>query len=355
MTALRRTPRSRGYHFPAEWEPHAGTCIGWPHNRNDWPGKLTAVRGVYGEIARHLTAAEFLYVLVPTAESESQARRTFINAGANLERVQFFRIPTNRSWTRDSGPLFLKHHSGSLALAHFRFTAWAKYPDFARDAKVPLRVARRLNLPVFATEFSLEGGAFDTNGDGVVVTTEECMLDQSVQPRNPALNRLEIEQRLRDYLGASEVVWLGRGIEGDDTHGHVDDFCRFVNPSTIVLSEARNHDPNQQILEENRERLEGTRFEVTRLPMPAPLFFKGRLLPASYANFYICNGLVLVPTFNDPNDRIALGVLAELFPTRVVVGIHAVDLVWGFGALHCLTQQQPIGEQQGRRLHPVVA
>lgn len=342
MIALRGTPRERGYFFPAEWEAHEGTWIGWPHNRNDWPGKLGAVRWVYGEIARHLTVSERLHVLVPTDRIERQARRLFRDAGADLDRVDFVRIPTDRNWTRDSGPLFLKHQNGSLAVAHFRFSAWAKYPDFKRDARVPLRVAARLELPVFATTFSLEGGAFDTNGNGVVMTTEECMLDQHTQARNPTFDRRQVERMLRDYLGVSDVLWLGRGIAGDDTHGHVDDFCRFVSPTTIVLGEARDAtDPNHNVLEENRERLEATNFDIVRLPMPSPLFFKGRRLPASYANFYIANQTVLVPTFNDPDDRVALGIVAELFPDRKVVGIHAVDLVWGLGALHCLTQQQP--------------
>lgn len=352
MGASPKPPRAKGYYFPAEWEPHEATWIGWPHNRQDWPGKLAAVRWVYGEIARHLTASEHLHVLVATADMEGQARRVLVDSGAQLDRVQFFRVPTNRSWTRDSGPIFLKHRSGSLAIAHFRFTAWAKYRDFARDAKVPRRVADRLGLPIFVTTFSLEGGAFDANGDGAVITTEECMLDQRVQARNPKLDRQQIERLIGDYLGASEVVWLGRGIKGDDTHGHVDDFCRFVNTATIVLCEAHNNDPNHQVLEENRERLEDTRFQVIRLPMPSPLFFKGRQLPASYANFYIANEAVLVPTFNDLNDRVALGILSELFRDRKVIGIHAVDLVWGLGALHCLTQQQPSSTSSaGRSQH----
>lgn len=342
MTALRGTPRKHGYFFPAEWERHEGTWIGWPHNRNDWPGKLGAVRWVYGEIARHLTAGEVLNVLASSMDIERQARRVFIDAGATMERVRFFRIPTNRSWTRDSGPLFLKHPSGAVAVAQFRFNAWAKYPDFARDAKVPVRVADRLGLPVFATTFNLEGGAFDTNGNGVVITTEECMLDQRIQARNPNLNRRQVERLLHDHLGTSEVIWLGRGIRGDDTHGHVDDFCRFVDTDTIVLCKAPSAaDSNYAALEENRERLESIRFDVVRLPMPSPLSFRRRQLPASYANFYIANETVLVPTFNDVNDRVALGILSELFRDRRVVGIHAVDLVWGLGALHCLTQQQP--------------
>ena len=350
MTALRGTPRRRGYFFPAEWERHEGTWIGWPHNRNDWPGKLGAVRWVYGEIGRYLTAGEILNVLVPSVDVERQARRVFLDAGTKMDRVRFFRIPTDRSWTRDSGPLFLKHRSGSVAIVHFRFNAWAKYPNFARDAKAPLRVADRLGMPVFTTTFNLEGGAFDTNGNGVVMTTEECMLDRSVQARNPTLNRQQIERMLHDYLGASEIIWLGRGIRGDDTHGHVDDFCRFADTDTILLAQAHNaEDSNYHALEENRERLENTRFEVVRLPMPSPLFFKKRQLPASYANFYIANETVLVPTFNDVNDRRALGLLSEVFRDRRVVGIHAVDLVWGLGALHCLTQQQPASTSSAGR------
>ncbi len=256
---------------------------------------------------------------------------------------------------RDFGPLFIRAESPrpELAIAGFRFNAWAKYPDWEKDCRVAERIARSTGRKRFVAsaagkEIVLEGGSIDVNGRGSVLTTEECLLDREVQARNPHLDRGAIESVLCDHLGAANVLWLGKGIAGDDTHGHVDDLCRFAGPHTIVLCrESDPHDANYPALEENRERLEGFRLEdgskpeVAFLPMPAPLFMEGQRLPASYANFYIANGVVLVPTFNDPNDRKALGILAELFPDRAVVGIHAVDLVWGLGTLHCLTQQEP--------------
>lgn len=240
-----------------------------------------------------------------------------------------------------------------VAINGFRFNGWAKYANWRKDAKVPARAAKSLHLRLFHPGYNgravvLEGGAIDVNGAGTVMTTEECLLDQETQPRNPGVGREAMEQSLRDALGVSNVLWLGRGIAGDDTHGHVDDVARFVNAATIVLCEESNpSDPNYPLLRENRERLRSARLEsgtppeIISLPMPAPLTFGGVRVPASYANFYCGNAAVLVPTFNDPNDRIALGILSELFPGRTVVGIHAVDLVWGLGTLHCLTQQQP--------------
>jgi agmatine deiminase len=240
-----------------------------------------------------------------------------------------------------------------VSIIRFRFNAWAKYPDWRKDNAVPRRAARSLGCTLFnaqvdGRDFVLEGGSIDVNGRGTLLTTEECLLDQQTQARNPGLSRAQIERGLRDALGVTNVLWLGRGIAGDDTHGHVDDLCRFVGPSTVVLcSESDPHDANYSALEENRERLEGmrledgSRIEVVRLPMPAPLTFNGQRLPASYANFYIANSVVLVPTFNNPNDRVALGVLSEIFSDRPVIGIHSVDLVWGLGTIHCLTQQQP--------------
>jgi len=271
--------------------------------------------------------------------------------------VRYFQFPTNRGWTRDTGPLFVRQAAearcGSLAIVGFQFNAWAKYPDWRRDAKLAASAARALRIPLLHAQvagrgFVLEGGSIDVNGGGTLLTTEECLLDPEVQVRNPGLSRVEIEAALRRFLGVTNILWLGRGIAGDDTHGHVDDFCRFVNPRTVVLAREIDHqDPNHRVLEENRERLEGMRLEnggkpdVVRLPMPSPLYFEKLRLPASYANFYIGNAAVLVPTFNDPKDRLALGTLAELFPGRPIVGIHAVDLVLGLGTLHCLTQQQP--------------
>lgn len=349
------TPARLGFRMPAEWEPHRATWIGWPHNATDWPGKLAPIGWVYGEIARRLAAGEVVRVLVNSGAHERQARRVLDRVGVALERVEFFRIPTNRGWTRDFGPWFLRRRTPEpeVAIARFRFTAWAKYPDWRKDDRVSEQVARRLRIRLFRAragrrDVVLEGGSIDVNGCGALLTTEECLLDPKVQVRNPGLSQAELEEVFRDYLGVTTVLWLGEGIAGDDTHGHVDDVCRFVGPRTVVLaSETDPHDANYRPLQENRERLEamrledGSKPEVVALPMPAPLFFAGRRLPASYANFYIANSAVLVPTFNDPHDRSALGILAELIPDRPVVGIHAVDLVWGLGTLHCLTQQEP--------------
>lgn len=341
-----------GYSMPAEWEPHEATWLAWPHNPTDWPDKLDTIRWVYTEIVRKLAPGEVVRMLVRSAAEERMARRYMERAGADVARVEFIRCPTDRGWTRDSGPLFVRR-PGETAIVHFHFNAWAKYPDWRKDRRVPEIAARALGKPLFharhqGQDFILEGGGIDVNGRGTLITTEECYLDPEVQVRNPGLSRADYEAVMKDYLGVTNVQWLGRGIAGDDTHGHVDDLCRFVNPRTLVMIREDNpHDVNYRPLAENWERVkdlrleDGSRPEVIPLPMPEPLFFDGGRLPASYANFYIANAAVLVPTFNDPKDREALGILAELFPDRPVVGIHAVDLVLGFGTLHCLTQQQP--------------
>jgi agmatine deiminase len=262
-------------------------------------------------------------------------------AGANLAAVEFFHAPTDRSWTRDYCPLFVKNRAGELALTNWRFNAWAKYDDWRNDAAIPATLAAALKLRAWEPGLVLEGGSIDVNGRGLLLSTEECLLSP-VQARNPQLTRSEIERALRDYLGARQVIWLHNGIAGDDTHGHIDDLARFVSPSTVVIaSEPDRTDPNYEPLRENLAILRKQPLRVVKLPMPAPLIFDDRRLPASYANFYIANGLVLVPTFNDPHDRIALNTLAGLFPDREVIGIHAVELVWGLGTLHCMTQQQP--------------
>jgi agmatine deiminase len=371
----RDSPAARGYRLPAEWEPHEATWIGWPHNKTDWPGKFAPIPWVYAEMVRRIAPGESVRILA-TRNVEKQARKVLSRAGVDLSRIEFFHWPTDRGWTRDFGPCFIRRagrhpnlersparsERTEVAVARFRFNAWAKYPDWQKDDAVPERIAKALKLRLFRARASssskggrdlcLEGGSIDVNGRGTLLTTEECLLDQSTQVRNPGLGRQDLERVFRDYLGATHALWLGRGIAGDDTHGHVDDICRFVGPRTVVL--AREDDPsdaNYRPLEENRERLagmrleDGSRVEVVPLPMPAPLYFNGQRLPASYANFYISNAAVLVPTFNDPKDRIALGTLAELIPDRPVVGIHAVDLVWGLGTLHCLTLQQPAVEQ----------
>jgi agmatine deiminase len=344
--------------MPAEWEPHEATWLAWPHNKRDWPGKFASIPWVFGEIVRKLLGGERVRLLVNSAAHAEGARRVLEQVGADLRRVQFMRCPTNRGWMRDTGPVFLRAEGPrpELAIARFHFNAWAKYPDWKHDDRIAELAVRRLKVRTFPIRSAgrrvvLEGGSIDVNGRGSVLTTEECLLDQQVQVRNPGMSRGEIEGILRDALGCGHVLWLGRGIAGDDTHGHVDDLCRFVDPTTVVLCQTSDpNDVNYAPLAENKERLEGmrtedgSRIEVIDLPMPAPLFFGGQRLPASYANFYIANSAVLVPTFNDPMDRVALGLLGEIFPDRIVVGIHAVDLVWGLGTLHCLTQQEPRGE-----------
>ncbi len=341
--------------MPAEWEPHEATWIGWPHNPTDWPGKLEPIHWVYGEIVRKIAPGEVVRILENSSAQQALARKVLKSAGVNMNRVQFLRFTTNRGWTRDFGPIFVKRAKPrpEVAIARFRFNAWARYPDWKNDDAIPERAARRFNMKMFRTQLDgrdvvLEGGSIDVNGFGTLLTTEECLLDQKRQVRNPGFDRGQTEAALREHLGVTNVIWLGKGIAGDDTHGHVDDLCRFVNRRTVVICREKNsHEKNYRALEENWERLRGARLEdgskidVVALPMPSPLFFDGVRLPASYANFYISNSAVLVPTFNDPNDRVALGILSDLFPKRSVAGIHSVDLVWGFGTIHCLTQQQP--------------
>lgn len=350
----RATPASLRFRWPAEWEPHAATWLAWPHNRTDWPGKFGPVPWVYAEIVRALRLGEAVRIIVRSKSHEIQARRVLAKSGIEATEIEFLRCQTNRSWIRDSGPIFITRTGPppERAVARFHFNAWARYRDWRRDDRVPEFAARHLRARSFEPTVHgrgivLEGGSIDGNGRGTIVTTEECLLDQSVQVRNPGLSRADLERVLHEYLGARTVLWLGKGIVGDDTHGHVDDVCRFAGPRTVVVCRERNpRDGNYRHLEENRERLQGMRtadgetLEVVDLPMPAPRSFGGQRLPASYANFYAANAAVLVPTFNDPNDRVALGILAEVFD-RPVVGIHAVDLVLGLGTLHCLTQQEP--------------
>lgn len=350
MTAL---PAQFGYRMPAEWEPHEATWIAWPHNRDDWPGKFTPIPWVYAEIVRHLHQSERVRILVANQREEARARKLLERVGVALERVEFFRLATDRVWTRDYGPTFLKSADDQAALLDWHFNAWAKYPNWKHDDAIPHQLSRLLKLEAWQPTCNgrrvvLEGGSIDVNGQGLLLTTEECLLSE-VQQRNPGMSRQDYEQVFGDYLGVKKVLWFRRGIAGDDTHGHVDDLARFVGPRTIVtVVEDNPADVNHVPLQENLELLRGMtdleerRFDVVALPMPRPVVLDGQRLPASYANFYIANDHVLVPTFNDANDRQALGILAELFPERKVIGIHAVDLVWGLGTLHCLTQQQPV-------------
>jgi len=343
--------------MPAEWERHQATWLAWPHNKNDWPGKFEVIPWIYGEMVRKIAEGECVRLIVRHKKEKQLASHIFSQAGIDISKIKFVYHPTNRGWTRDTGPIFVKgpakKSNGRKAIVHFHFNGWAKYDNWDKDSKVPETAADLLRLPLFHAQFdgrpvTIEGGGIEVNGRGTLLTTEECYLHPSIQVRNPGLGKIEIESALKNYLGVSNIFWLPNGTVGDDTHGHIDDICRFVNANTIVLVRERNsRDENHRPLEENWDRIQDLRLEdesrpqVVELPMPAPLYFDGVRLPASYANFYICNAAVIVPTFNDPNDRIALGILGELFNDRPVVGIHAVDLVWGFGTLHCLTQQEP--------------
>jgi len=364
------TPAVFGFSMPAEWERHEATWLGWPHHRADWPGKMDAVRWVYGEMVRKISPGERVRMLVRHPAEQELAADRLRRAGCDLKNVQFIVHPTNRSWLRDSGPIFVKRRTGrdalprvradrqvgptcQTAIVHFHFNAWARHDDWQKDRRVPEMAARKLGRRLFHAEFGgkpfvLEGGGIEVNGRGTLLTTEECYLHPEIQVRNPGLTRAQYDETFKKFLGVKNVFWLPKGTAGDDTHGHVDDVCRFVDRKTLVLiSEKNKRDANYRPLAENRERIrdlrleDGSKPEIVPLPMPAPLYFNGHRLPASYANFYIANACVIVPTFNDPNDRVALGVLSELFKDRPVVGVHAVDLVLGSGSLHCLTQQQP--------------
>jgi agmatine deiminase len=364
--------------MPAEWEPHAATWLAWPHHRDDWPGKFEPIPWVYAEIIRNLARHERVELIVKNAVVARRARRILERADALSANVRFHRWPTNRVWLRDSGCIFLKRqpgfaqpdrikdpvpHKPSLLGLKFRFNGWAKYSNWQQDdkigslmANVALPSPRNSGRVGHTTEIRplsagsrivLEGGSIDVNGAGTILTTEECLLSK-VQERNPHMTRLHYEKAFADYLGCPNTIWLGRGIVGDDTHGHVDDLTRFVSKETVVtMVEHNSKDENHAPLLANLRRLEATRDQdgrqltVVELPMPQLVVFEGRRLPASYANFYIANGIVLVPVFNCPADRIALDTLAQLFPGREIVPVYSGDFIWGLGAMHCMTQQQP--------------
>ncbi len=354
-TAANKSSAHFNFRMPAEWEPHEATWLGWPHEKTDWPGKFAPIPWVYAEIVRNLARVERVRILVQHRAEEESAKRILKKACADLAAVEFFRVPTNRGWTRDFGPTFVRDASGGITALHWLFNAWAKYDDGAKDAAAVTRLAKewkRWKIPVVqpthrGKRVILEGGGIEANGRGMVMTTEEWLLSKE-QERNSGFSRADYEQVFREYLGAKQVIWLGRGIAGDDTHGHVDDLARFTAPDSIVtVVEADRSEANFEPLQENLARLrelrdqDGKPMRVTRLPMPAPIIFAGQRLPASYANFYIANRIVLVPTFNDPNDRVALNTLAEHFHDRQIIGIAAQDLVLGLGTIHCMTQQQP--------------
>lgn len=335
------TPRSLGFRMPAEWEPHEATWIAWPHNEDDWPGRFEPIPWVYGEIVRKLSQFEKVRILLQDNNAEHSARTVLDKVGAHWEAIEFHYCETDRVWARDFAPLFVKEATGKVAAVKWRFNGWAKYDNHLRDEAAGALIPSLVGADWWRQQMVLEGGSVDVNGAGLLLTTEECLLSP-VQARNPDLSREEIEATLGEYLGIDRVLWLRNGIAGDDTHGHIDDLARFTDAETVVIvSEDDRSDPNYEPLRENREILSRYPVRARMLPMPAPVCFDGQRLPASYANFYIANRTVLVPTFNDPNDRVALNVLSECFPDRRVVGINCVELVWGLGTLHCMTQHQP--------------
>lgn len=328
--------------LPAEWEPHEATWLAWPREKSDWPGKFAPIPWIYAQIVGHLARAEKARIVVEDEGAERTARRALKQSHVNLDAVEFFQYPTDRSWTRDYCPLFVKAKNG-IEIVHSRFNGWAKYDNFQNDARIPEQIARDLRITRHETGLVIEGGSIDVNGAGKLLTTEECLLDEEVQARNPGLGRRGYEKAFREYFGVADTIWLHRGIVGDDTHGHVDDLARFTNERTVVtVIERGRNDPNYARLQENLGLLRARKdLRIVTLPMPEPVMFAGQRLPASYANFYIANGLVLAPTFTDANDREALNTLQKLFPDRQVVGIPCRDLVLGLGTLHCMTMQQP--------------
>jgi agmatine deiminase len=344
-----------GRRMPAEWEPHVATWVGWPHHRPDWPDKFEPIPWVYAEIVRVLHGSERVEILCHTPEVREDAIAACRAHGVDLARCRFHLVPSDRVWLRDSGPTGVMRIDGSIECIAWEFNAWAKYDDYASDAKIARRVAELAGLPVTLAQrpdgkgpLVLEGGGIETDGRGTLLVTEEWLLSD-VQVRNPGMTREMYEQAFAEYLGIRSTIWLGEGCVGDDTHGHIDDVARFTDAHTIVLAYEddpadENHLRSTDNLRRLRRAAEGFPggLRIVTLPFPRPVIMQGERLPASYANFYIANDSVIVPTFNDVRDREALATLGELFPGRAVVGVHAVDLVWGLGTLHCLTQQQPV-------------
>jgi agmatine deiminase len=334
--------------MPAEWEPHRATWLAWPHNLETWPDQLESVKDVWVQMVRAISLEEEVCLLVNDERAQDEAMKRFMNGGAVMEHVSFYQIPTVDVWMRDYGPTFItkKGEKNTLAFNDWIFNAWGqKYKSYIEDDNVAKQIARLFGGPVFQHEMVLEGGSIDVNGLRTCLTTEQCLLNPN---RNPHLNRCDIEQALRESLDVDHIIWLGQGIAGDDTDGHIDDIARFVNPTTVVcVQEEDSKDENYIPLRENYERLQGAkdqdgrRLTVVPLPMPTPVFNEGMRLPASYANFYVAAGVVLVPIYNDPNDRVALRIIGELFPDRKVIGVPCTPLVMGLGAIHCVTQQEP--------------
>ena len=338
--------------FPAEWEKQQGIVLCFPHNGNDWPGKYEAVQWAFVEFIKKVATYETVFLVVADEKLQDKVKNMLDVAHANLDNVDFIIHKTNRSWMRDSGPIIVKNGTKREAL-NFNFNGWAKYKNYQLDKLVPSKVASHLNVTLTQVTYKgkpviVEGGAIDVNGKGTLLTSEECLMHPSIQVRNQGFTKADYEAVFKEYLGVTNVIWLGDGIAGDDTHGHIDDLCRFVDEDTIItVIETDKSDSNYEPLQDNLKRLQKAKLEngkspiIVTLPMPKRIDFEDLRLPASYANFLILNKCILVPTFNDANDRKALNIIAECFPDREVIGINAIDLIWGLGTLHCLSQQIP--------------
>ena len=338
--------------FPAEWEKQQGILLCFPHNGNDWPGKYEAVQWAFVEFIKKVATFETVFLVVADEKLKEKVAGLLESARVNIANVSFIIHKTNRSWMRDSGPIIVKNGSKREAL-NFNFNGWAKYKNYQLDKFVPSKVADFIDVPLTQVMYKgkpviVEGGAIDVNGKGTLLTSEECLMHPTIQVRNQNFTKEDYEAVFKEYLGVTNVIWLGDGIEGDDTHGHIDDLCRFVNEDTIVtIVDTDKNDANYKPLQDNLKRLQNAKLEdgksptIVALPMPKRVDFEDLRLPASYANFLILNNCVLVPTFNDSNDRVALNILSECFPDREVIGISCIDFIWGFGTLHCLSQQIP--------------
>jgi agmatine deiminase len=338
--------------FPAEWENQQGILLCFPHNGRDWPGKYETIQWAFVEFIKKVSTYETVFLVVANEKLKEKVNDMLDRARVNLNAVEFIIQKTNRSWMRDSGPIVV-YNGGQREALNFNFNGWAKYANYQLDKHVPAKIADALNLPLTQVTYKgkpviVEGGAIDSNGKGTLLTSEECLMHPDIQVRNEGFTKEDYEAVFKEYLGITNVIWLGDGIEGDDTHGHIDDLCRFINEDTIVtIVETDKNDHNYVPLQDNLKRLQNAKLEngkspvIVTLPMPKRLDFEDLRLPASYANFLILNNCVLMPTFNDANDRVALNILGECFPDREVIGISAIDLIWGFGTLHCLSQQIP--------------
>ena len=348
MTNLfNESPRKAGYRFPAEWAKHEATWLSWPHKEASWPGKIETIYAPYCEFIKIVAEGEKVRININDEETKVFAIAELEKVGADLSQIEFYMQPTNDAWCRDHGPAFLLNEAADQkAVVDWGYNAWGgKYPPFDLDDVIPTKIAERFNLPLYLPEIVMEGGSVEFNGAGTILTTTACLLNEN---RNPHLKKEEIEEYLREFYGAEQVLWLGDGIVGDDTDGHIDDITRFVNEDTVLtVVESNPLDENYILLQENLETLKGMRLlngkplNIIKLPMPSPVIHEDTRLPASYANFYIANAAVIVPTFRDVNDEKALKIIQDAFPDRKVVGIDSTDIIWGLGSFHCLSQQEP--------------